>query len=182
MQRIKTGAARIALEYEAGRAANGGGPLSLIPVGLTFEARKAFSGRVRISFGEPIAAASHVDRYREDPVKAVDALTTAIQWAMQAEIVHVDRLDRAELVRVVEDIYRGDLVRALETGALGGAALDVLSVEPPPADHPLLRAPHCIVTPHQAWTTLAARTRLLEATVRNVRGILEGRPVNVVNG
>ena len=79
-------------------------------------------------------------------------------------------------------VDESDLVRALETGALGGAALDVLSVEPPPADHPLLRAPHCIVTPHQAWTTLAARTRLLEATVRNVRGILEGRPVNVVNG
>lgn len=115
VQRIKTGAARIALEYEAGRAATGGAPLLLIPVGLTFEARKAFSGRVRIAFGEPMAAASYLDRHREDSVKAVDALTTAIHWAMQAEIVHVDRLDRADLVRVVEDIYRGDLVRALES-------------------------------------------------------------------
>jgi glycerate dehydrogenase len=75
-----------------------------------------------------------------------------------------------------------DLFRALETGMLGGAALDVLSVEPPPADHPLLRAPRCIVTPHQAWTTLAARRRLIEATVRNVAAILAGSPVNVVNG
>src|SRR5206468_1914173 len=52
VQRIKTGAARIALEYESRRAAAGGPPLSLIPAGLTFEARKSFRGRVRVSFGE----------------------------------------------------------------------------------------------------------------------------------
>jgi len=74
-----------------------------------------------------------------------------------------------------------DLARALESGALGGAALDVLSVEPPPADHPLLRAPRCIVTPHQAWTTFAARKRLLDATVSNVAAILAGRPIHVVH-
>ena len=79
-------------------------------------------------------------------------------------------------------VDEGDLLHALETGALGGAALDVLSVEPPPLDHPLLRAPHCIVTPHQAWTTFAARKRLLEATVDNVRAILAGHPINVVHG
>jgi glycerate dehydrogenase len=78
-------------------------------------------------------------------------------------------------------VDEADLVRALETDALGGAALDVLSVEPPPADHPLLHAPRCIVTPHQAWTTFAARKRLLEATVKNVAAILAGRPINVVN-
>jgi glycerate dehydrogenase len=79
-------------------------------------------------------------------------------------------------------VDEADLSWALESGALGGAALDVLSVEPPPADHPLLRAPRCIVTPHQAWTTLASRARLVEATAKNVSGILAGRPVNVVNG
>jgi D-3-phosphoglycerate dehydrogenase len=78
-------------------------------------------------------------------------------------------------------VDEGDLARALEAGTLGGAALDVLSVEPPPGDHPLLRAPRCIVTPHQAWTTFAARKRLLEATARNVAAILAGQPVNVVN-
>lgn len=103
-------------------------------------------------------------------------------------LVRRERLDTMRNTALLVNTSRGglvdesDLVRALETGALGGAALDVLSVEPPPPDHPLLRAPRCIVTPHQAWTTLAARTRLLAATVRNVRGILEGRPVNVVNG
>ncbi len=74
------------------------------------------------------------------------------------------------------------LARALREGRLAGAALDVLSTEPPPIDHPLIGAPRCLVTPHQAWTTLAARERLLRATVENVRALLAGRPVNVVDG
>lgn len=74
------------------------------------------------------------------------------------------------------------LARALEDGIIAGAGLDVLTTEPPPADHPLLSAPHCIVTPHQAWTSRAARERLLTVTAANVAGILAGRPQNVVNG
>jgi glycerate dehydrogenase len=79
-------------------------------------------------------------------------------------------------------VDEGDLLHALETNALGGAALDVLSVEPPPGDHPLLRAPRCIVTPHQAWMTLSARRRLIATTAENVAAILAGRPIHVVNG
>ena len=79
-------------------------------------------------------------------------------------------------------IDEADLAWALETEVLAGAALDVLGVEPPPPDHPLLSAPRCIVTPHQAWTSRAARERLLSVTAENVRGILAGRPQNVVNG
>ena len=79
-------------------------------------------------------------------------------------------------------IDESDLADALRAGRLAGAALDVLAREPPPADHPLLSAPRCLVTPHQAWTTRAARERLLRATVDNVAGILAGRPIHVVNG
>lgn len=75
-----------------------------------------------------------------------------------------------------------DLAWALATGTLAGAALDVLGVEPPPPDNPLLSAPNCIITPHQAWTSRAARSRLLAVTAENVAGILAGRPQNVVNG
>jgi glycerate dehydrogenase len=74
------------------------------------------------------------------------------------------------------------LARALADGKLAGAALDVLTTEPPPADHPLLSAPRCLVTPHQAWTSRAARERLLAVTAANVAGMLAGRPQNVVNG
>jgi glycerate dehydrogenase len=74
------------------------------------------------------------------------------------------------------------LARALEQGVIAGAALDVLTTEPPPAEHPLLSAPRCVITPHQAWTSRAARERLLAVTAENVAGMLAGRPQNVVNG
>jgi 1-acyl-sn-glycerol-3-phosphate acyltransferase len=83
VQRIKSGAARIALGHEAARP----GELSLIPVGLTFEARKSFLGRVLVSFGEPIPVAPYLEAHRQDPCKAVDALTRAIQRAMEAELI-----------------------------------------------------------------------------------------------
>ena len=73
------------------------------------------------------------------------------------------------------------LAEALNSGQLAGAALDVLSVEPPPANNPLLSAKNCIVTPHIAWATRAARSRLMQIAVANVRAFLNGRLENVVN-
>ena len=78
-------------------------------------------------------------------------------------------------------IDEGALAEALNSGGIAGAGLDVLSVEPPPADNPLLGAENCFVTPHIAWATRAARKRLLRTVVENVRAFLEGRPQNVVN-
>lgn len=78
-------------------------------------------------------------------------------------------------------INESDLAAALAGGAIAGAALDVLSVEPPPADHPLFRAPNCLITPHMAWMGPAARKRLIAITVENVRAFLAGSSVNVVN-
>ncbi len=115
VQRIKTGAARIALEYETRRLASGqGAPLALIPVGLTFEARKSFGGRVRVSFGDPVPVTPYLTAYGDDQLKAIDALTTTIQWGMEAEILHFERLDRTELIRAIEGLYRSDLVRELQ--------------------------------------------------------------------
>lgn len=110
VQRIKTGAARIALAYEADHP----GALTVLPVGLSFEARKSFKGRVLVAFGEPVPIAPYVDAWRAEPAKAVDALTTAIQWAMEAQVVHVDRIDAAALVRAVEELYRDALVAELQ--------------------------------------------------------------------
>jgi glycerate dehydrogenase len=73
------------------------------------------------------------------------------------------------------------LAEALNAGRLAGAGLDVLSAEPPSEDNPLLRAKHCLITPHIAWATRAARARLLKTAVDNVRAFLEGQPRNVVN-
>ncbi|QYM79598.1 D-2-hydroxyacid dehydrogenase [Horticoccus luteus] len=73
------------------------------------------------------------------------------------------------------------LAAALNAGQLAGAALDVLATEPPPAAHPLYTARNCLITPHLAWATTAARTRLMHVATENVRAFLTGAPVNVVN-
>jgi glycerate dehydrogenase len=74
------------------------------------------------------------------------------------------------------------LAEALRRGEIGGAALDVLDVEPPPPDHPLLAddIPNLIVTPHTAWAGRQARQNAVEQTVANIRAFLAGRPRNLV--
>src|SRR5215831_9478338 len=116
VQRIKTGAARIALDYETTRATAGSDaflPLALLPVGLSFEARKSFRGRVLVAFGEPLPLGPHVERARANLVAAVEGLTDVIQSGMEAEIVNVDRMDTADVLRAVEELYRAELVRQL---------------------------------------------------------------------
>ena len=72
------------------------------------------------------------------------------------------------------------LAAALADGTIAGAGLDVVSEEPIRADNPLLRAPNCVITPHVAWASLAARRRLMATAVENLRAYLAGRPVNLV--
>jgi glycerate dehydrogenase len=74
-----------------------------------------------------------------------------------------------------------DLAGALCQGKLAGAALDVVTTEPIPADSPLLRAPNLTLTPHVAWATLAARRRLMQITADNVAAFIAGKPIHVVN-
>lgn len=73
-----------------------------------------------------------------------------------------------------------DLAGALNRGALAGAAVDVLSIEPPSATNPLLSARNCLVTPHIAWATLEARSRLMDLVVGNISGWIGGNPRNVI--
>ncbi len=73
------------------------------------------------------------------------------------------------------------LARALNDGRLAGAGVDVLSTEPPDPSNPLLAAKNCVITPHCAWATRAARQRLLDITVANVQAFQSGRPIHVVN-
>lgn len=74
-----------------------------------------------------------------------------------------------------------DLADALANGIIAGACLDVVSVEPIQDDNPLLGAPNCLMTPHIAWSTVEARTRLMQTTAENVEAFQNGSPINVVN-
>jgi glycerate dehydrogenase len=78
---------------------------------------------------------------------------------------------------IVED----DLAEALRSGWLAGAAVDVVSTEPILRGNPLLQAPRCLITPHIAWSSLAARRRIMEITRDNIRGFLNGQIPNRVN-
>ena len=74
-----------------------------------------------------------------------------------------------------------DLANALNAEVIAGAGLDVLSVEPPVGDNPLFKAKNCLVTPHIAWATKEARSRLMDIAVKNAESFLGKQPVNVVN-
>jgi len=73
-----------------------------------------------------------------------------------------------------------DLAHALNSERIAGAGLDVLSKEPPDVTNPLLSAINCIITPHIAWATKAARQRLMNIAVDNLNSYLNGKPVNVI--
>ena len=102
-------------------------------------------------------------------------------------LVNAERLALMKPTAFLLNTSRGLLVDeqaladALNADRIAGAGLDVLSVEPPPASNPLLRAMNCIITPHNAWATRAARARLMRIAVENVRAFLAGKPQNVVN-
>lgn len=74
-----------------------------------------------------------------------------------------------------------DLADTLNSNLIAGAALDVLSTEPPQNYNVLLQAKNCVITPHNAWSTKEARQRIIEITADNIRSFLTGEPKNVVN-
>jgi glycerate dehydrogenase len=78
-------------------------------------------------------------------------------------------------------IVENDLKEALDTGKVGGAAVDVVSTEPIRGDNPLLKAKNIIITPHMSWGTKESRERLMNIAVDNLRAYVSGKPQNVVN-
>jgi glycerate dehydrogenase len=77
-------------------------------------------------------------------------------------------------------IVEEDLAYALNNNIIAGAALDVLSAEPPAINNPLFTSQNCIITPHIAWATKEARQRLLNIAVENIKAFVKGEVVNVV--
>ncbi len=78
-------------------------------------------------------------------------------------------------------INEQDLAKALNEGIIAGAALDVLSAEPPDESNPLLKAKNCVLTPHTAWISKEARQRIMQVTFENIKAFLADNPINQVN-
>ncbi|MBP1685517.1 MAG: Glyoxylate reductase [Deltaproteobacteria bacterium] len=104
-----------------------------------------------------------------------------------ARFVNRQLLSRMQPSAFFINTARGQLVdehalaEALNAGQLAGAGVDVVATEPMAPDNPLLHARNCLITPHMAWGSLAARRRLMATTVANVEAFLQGRPIHVVN-
>ena len=178
VQRIKTGAARIALGWETEHR----GTLAMVPVGLTFEARKSFRARVLVSFGEALPVGSYVGAYRDDPAKGVDALTTHLQEAMEAQVVNVARIDDARLLRAVEELYREVLAReVMDTRGLAPRQVDLVRLSQSivqAIDWFKAREPERVESLWQriqAYRSLLAEHRVRDETVRTRRERLPAR-------
>ena len=102
------------------------------------------------------------------------------------EMVNAERLSKMKSNAILINTGRGplineqDLANALNEGRIAAAGLDVLSVEPSVEGNPLLTARNCFITPHIAWATLEARTRLMEIAVQNLKSYLNGQIINNV--
>ena len=102
-------------------------------------------------------------------------------------LVNAQRLALMKPTAILINTARGPIVDeqamadALNSGVLHAAGVDVLCEEPPRAGSPLFTARNCFITPHIAWATLEARTRLLQICEANLRAFIEGHPQNVVS-
>lgn len=155
------------------------------------------TARLAQAFGMHVKAASRSQSAQVDGVEFVDLDTlfrvsdvVSLHCPLTPEtenLVNRQRLALMKPTAFLINTSRGPLVdeaalaEALNSGRIAGAGLDVVRVEPPTGANPLFSAKNCYVTPHIAWATRAARSRLLDTVVANVAAFLQGRPQNVVN-
>jgi glycerate dehydrogenase len=106
---------------------------------------------------------------------ATAGLVNAARLALMKPTAFLINTSRGPLVN------EQDLADALNAERIAGAGLDVLSVEPPRPDNPLLTAKNCVITPHIAWATRSARQRLMQTSIDNLGAYAAGAPQNVVS-
>jgi glycerate dehydrogenase len=155
-------------------------------------------GKLARAFGMRIL----VNQRRKTPVPPSDASSVELEELLRMsdvislhcpltpetrQMINRDRLSLMKPSAFLLNTSRGqlineqDLADALQQEKIAGAGLDVLSLEPPVETNPLLRAPNCFITPHIAWASKEARTRLMNVAVENLRAWLGGKAANVVS-
>jgi glycerate dehydrogenase len=152
-------------------------------IGAAFGMKVLAHRRSGIPAGEPAQSADLDTIFRES-----DVLTLHCPLTPETKhLINAERLAQMKPGAFLINTARGPLIdepalaAALNAGQIAGAGLDVLSVEPPPSDNPLLTAKNCLITPHIAWATREARARLLAVAAENIRAWQSGSPRNVVN-
>lgn len=145
-----------------------------------------------ISFNRTISDQSHRKNFRwvtmNELFSESDIVTVHCPLTPDTKgLINIENLGKMKRTALLINTSRGpvvnekDLAFALNNDLISGVGLDVLSTEPPSADNPLLSAKNCIITPHIAWASKEARTRLMETAISNLSAYLNGSPVNVVN-
>ncbi len=141
-----------------------------------------YTSKPQSALPEGICKAELDELFRESDVLSLHCPLTADT----KEMVHAARLRTMKPTAILINTGRGplineqDLADALNEGVIAAAGLDVLSTEPPCATNPLLSAKNCFITPHIAWATLEARTRLMQIAVGNLKVYMEGNTINNV--
>jgi len=125
----------------------------------------------------------------ERVIKKSDVLSLHCPLFEQTKgLINAETISRMKDGAFLLNTARGPLIDeqavadALKSGKLAGAAMDVLSTEPPAADNPLLTAPNCVITPHIAWASKECRVRLMDIAVDNLSSFIKGEIKNSVNG
>ena len=196
-----TAAVRAGAWTQAGTWSFWNGPLvelagkTLVVVGLGAIGRQVAG--IAAALGMKVVAAQLPDRPASDSAYPRVSLDEAFSLAdvitlhcpltpQTQQLVNAERLTRMKPSAFPLNTSRGPLVdeaavtAALQAGRLAGYAADVLTIEPPAPDNPLLSAPNCLVTPHLGWASRESRQRLLDATVENVKAFIDGKPWNLV--
>lgn len=151
---------------------------------------EAFGMRVTVAGSLRADAAGADDRPAlDDLLPSLDVLSLHCPLTERTRhLIDARRLARMAKDSLLINTARGGLVEpraladALRAGHLGGAGIDVLDPEPPPAEHPLLAPdiPNLVLTPHTAWAARSARQNVLEEVRLNIGAFLAGAPRNVV--
>lgn len=103
------------------------------------------------------------------------------------DLINQDRLQLMKSSAFIINTARGaiinekDLIEALQTGRIAGAALDVQNPEPPAPDSPLFFLENVILTPHIGWKCIESRQRLMDLLAENICAFTDGSPINVVS-
>ena len=133
--------------------------------------------------GQPVRGRHPLD----DVLRRADVLTLHVPLLDSTHhLIDRQALEKMKPTALLINTARGAIVDnqaladALREGVIGGAGIDVLDVEPPPADHPLLAddIPNLVVTPHSAWAGRQARQNVVDETVANIRAFLAERRRN----